>query len=75
MDTTVRNVTLASLRKNVGIVMQDVFVFAANLRDNIAYGVADGSLEDVIRVSKVAQLDEFISAYPTGTTRGWASEA
>ena len=69
----VRNVTLASLRKNVGIVMQDVFVFAATLRDNIAYGVADGSLEDVIRVSKVAQLDEFISGLPNGYD-SWVGE-
>ena len=69
----VRNVTLASLRKNVGIVMQDVFVFAATLRDNIAYGVADGSLEDVIRVSKVAQLDELISGLPNGYD-SWVGE-
>ena len=69
----VRDVTLASLRKNVGIVMQDVFLFAATLRDNIAYGVADASLEDVMRVSRVAQLDEFISGLPKGYD-SWVGE-
>ena len=69
----VRDVTLMSLRKNVGIVMQDVFLFAATLRDNIAYGVADASLEDVMRVSRVAQLDEFISGLPKGYD-SWVGE-
>ena len=62
----VRDVTLASLRKNVGIVMQDVFVFAATIRDNIAYGLEDVDMEEVVRAAKIAQLHEYIEGLPDG---------
>ena len=62
----VRDITLASLRRNVGIVLQDVFVFSASLRDNIAYGASDASMDDVVRAARVAQLDDFIQALPRG---------
>ena len=62
----VRDVTLTSLRKNVGIVLQDVFVFAASLRDNIAYGAQDASPEEVIRAAQIAQLHEFAQSLPKG---------
>ena len=62
----VRDITLASLRRNVGIVLQDVFVFSASLRDNIAYGAADASMDDVVRAARVAQLDDFIQELPRG---------
>ena len=62
----VRDVTLASLRRNVGIVLQDTFAFAAPLRDNIAYGVDAASLDDVVRAAKVAQLHEFIGGLSDG---------
>jgi len=62
----IREFTLESLRRNVGIVAQDVFLFAATLRENIAYGVAEARLEDVIRAAKVAQLHAFISSLPEG---------
>ena len=62
----VRDMTLASLRRNVGIVLQDVFVFSASLRDNIAYGASDASMDDVVRAARVAQLDDFIQALPRG---------
>ena len=62
----IRDVTLASLRKNVGIVLQDVFVFAASIRDNIAYGVDDAPMDEVERVAKVAQLHDFVMAHPRG---------
>ena len=64
--TDVKDVTLASLRKNVGVVLQDVFVFAATIRDNIAYGADNASLEDVIRASKIAQFHEFVESLPNG---------
>ena len=60
----VRDVTLSSLRKNVGIVLQDVFVFAASLKDNIAYGVDDATMAEVERVARVAQLHDFVMAHP-----------
>ena len=62
----VRDVTLASLRRNVGIVLQDIFVFAASLRENIAYGAEDASMDDVVRAARVAQLHDFIQGLPRG---------
>ena len=58
--------TLASLRRNVGIVLQDIFVFAASLRENIAYGAEDASMDDVVRAARVAQLHDFIQGLPGG---------
>lgn len=58
----IRDVTLKSLRQNIGIVQQDVFLFGAGLRENIAYGREDAPLEDVIQAAKIAQLHNFISA-------------
>ena len=58
----IRDVTLKSLRQNMGIVQQDVFLFGAGLRENIAYGREDAPIEDVIRAAKIAQLHDFISA-------------
>ena len=62
----VHDVTLHSLRQNIGIVLQDVFAFSATIRDNIAYGVDGASLEDVVRASKIAQLHEFVADLPEG---------
>ena len=62
----VRDVTLESLRQNVGIVLQDVFVFGATVRDNIAYGVDGTSMEEVVTVSKLAQLHDAVEAMPQG---------
>lgn len=56
----VRNIELNSLRSNVSIVQQDVFIFAMSVRDNIAYGKADACLDQIKAAAKVAQLDEFI---------------
>ena len=58
----IRDVTLKSLRHNIGIVQQDVFLFGAGLRENIAYGREDAPIEDVIQAAKIAQLHNFISA-------------
>ena len=62
----IREFTLQSLRHNVGIVHQDVYLFSANIRDNISYGVSDATEEDVIRAAKVAQLHDQIMALPNG---------
>ena len=62
----VRDVTLSSLRQNVGIAMQDVFVFAASIKENIAYGLDDVDMEEVVRAAKVAQLHDFIQGLPDG---------
>ena len=62
----VRDMTLSSLRRNVGIVLQDVFIFAASLKENIAYGAEDASMEEIVRAAQVAQLDDFIRELPRG---------
>ena len=62
----IRDFTLASLRKNVGIVQQDVYLFSATVRDNIAYGAVDASAEEVTRAAKVAQLHGHIEELPYG---------
>lgn len=58
----IRDTTLRSLRHNIGMVQQDVFLFGAGLRENIAYGREDAPVEDVMRAAKVAQLHDFISS-------------
>ena len=62
----IRDYTLQSLRHNVGIVHQDVYLFSASIRDNIAYGVSSATAEDVERAAKVAQLHDQIMALPGG---------
>ena len=62
----IRDFTLASLRHNVGIVQQDVFLFSDSIRDNIAYGAMDVSFEEIVRAAKVAQLHDHIMSLPNG---------
>jgi ABC-type multidrug transport system fused ATPase/permease subunit len=62
----IRDVTLASLRRCFGIVQQDVFLFSATIRDNIAYGALDASEEEIIRVAKAARIHDFIMSLPEG---------
>ena len=62
----IRDFTLQSLRRNVGIVHQDVYLFSASIRDNIAYGVSGATPADVERAAKVAQLHDQIMALPGG---------
>ena len=69
----VRDVTLASLRYNVGLVQQDVFLFAASIRDNIAYGKLNASLEEVVKAARAAQLHDFIESLPEGYNT-WVGE-
>ena len=60
----VREVTLESLRRNVGIVFQDVFLFMASIRDNIAYGSESASLEQVMAAGRAAQIHDFVMGLP-----------
>ncbi len=62
----IRNFTLQSLRHNVGIVHQDVYLFSASIRANIAYGASGATAEDVERAAKVAQLHDQIMSLPGG---------
>ncbi|GCE23706.1 ABC transporter ATP-binding protein [Dictyobacter kobayashii] len=62
----VRDVTLASLRRNIGLVLQDVFLFNATIRENIAYGVSAATDEQIIEAAKAARIHDFILALPDG---------
>jgi len=62
----IRDVTLASLRRSIGIVQQDVFLFSATIRENIAYGAVDATQEEIERVTKAARIHDFIEAMPGG---------
>ena len=64
--TDIRDVTLASLRRNISIVQQDVFLFTTTIRDNIAYGRHDATMEEVVEAAKIAQLDEHIQGLEKG---------
>ncbi len=65
-DHDLRDMTLASLRRNIGIVQQDVFLFSATIRENIAYGAVEASQEAIERVAKAARIHEFIMSLPDG---------
>jgi ATP-binding cassette subfamily B protein len=62
----VRDVTLHSLRRSVGVISQDTFLFSASVRENIAFGAPDLSDDDVRYVARLAQADEFIERLPDG---------
>ncbi len=61
-----RHATLSSLRDNVSIVLQDVFLFNGTIYDNIAYGIENASEEKVYEAARIACADEFIRAMPDG---------
>jgi len=62
----IRDMTLASLRRQIGIVQQDVFLFAGTIRDNIAYGRLGASEADIMQAAQRARLGEVIAALPQG---------
>jgi ABC-type multidrug transport system fused ATPase/permease subunit len=62
----VRDVRLASLRRAIGIVAQDPFLFSATVRENIAFGAPDASEAEIVRVARLAQAHEFIEELPNG---------
>ena len=62
----VRDVTLESLRRAIGIVQQDVFLFADTIRENIRYGRPDATDEEVVRAAELAQIDGFVRRTPKG---------
>ncbi|MFK4823423.1 ABC transporter ATP-binding protein [Paenochrobactrum sp. BZR 588] len=62
----IRKMTLASLRSQIGIVQQDVFLFGGTIRENIAYGRLDATLEDIREAARRARLDTMIESMPDG---------
>ena len=62
----IRDLTLSSLRNNVGVVQQDVYLFSGSVRDNILYGRPDASEEEVVAAAKAAGAHEFICSLKDG---------
>jgi len=65
-DIDIRNLDLQTLRGNIGIAMQDVFLFSDTIEGNIAYGNPDCTFEQVQAAAKIANADEFIREMPEG---------
>ena len=64
--TDIRTVSLQSLRQNIGIVQQDVYLFSGTIRENISYGKPDATDEEIRRAASLADLEEFIESLPDG---------
>ena len=64
--TDIRDVTRASLRGSYGMVLQDTWLRAGTVRENIAYGKPDASLEEIVAAAKAAHADSFIRRLPEG---------
>lgn len=62
----IRDMKMHSLRGNIGIVQQDVFLFTGTLRENIAYGRLDATNDEIYEAARLAHLDEFIKELPKG---------
>ena len=62
----IRDLTLESLRRNVGIVHQDTFLFSATIRENISYGKPGATLDEIKKAAKIAQLHDFVMSLPEG---------
>lgn len=62
----VRNLKMKSLRSKIGIVQQDVYLFCGTIKENIAYGKPDASMEEIIEAAKKANIHEFIMELPEG---------
>ncbi len=62
----VRNVTQKSLRSYIGIVQQDVYLFNGTIKENIAYGKQDATMEEIVEAARNADLLDFIESLPDG---------
>jgi ABC-type multidrug transport system fused ATPase/permease subunit len=64
--TDIREFKLVSLRKQVGVVLQDVFLFSGTLRENISFGKPDASMQEIVEAAKSARIHEFVESLPCG---------
>jgi len=62
----IKNIALKDLRKNIGIVEQDVFLYGGTVKENIAYGNLDATDEEIINAAKLANIHDFITELPDG---------
>ena len=65
-DIEIKNIKLKSLRKNIGLVQQDVFLFTGTIKENIFYGNPDATDEEIVEAAKMASIHEFIMSLPNG---------
>ena len=65
-DVNIKNIDMNTMRKDIAYAMQDVFLFSDTIQNNIAYGIPNATIEDVIRVAKAADAHDFISKLPDG---------
>ena len=63
-EQDIRSLTLKSLRSQIGVVQQDVYLFSGSIRDNIAYGKPDATEEEIIEAAKCANIHDFIMELP-----------
>ncbi|KHF39151.1 ABC transporter ATP-binding protein [Halalkalibacter okhensis] len=64
--TDIQDITLSSLRNQIGIVQQDVFLFSGSIRENNCYGKLDATDNEIMEAARRAQLDEFVHSQPDG---------
>jgi ATP-binding cassette subfamily B protein len=69
----IRELTIASLRRAIGIVQQDVFLFIGTIRDNIAYARPNASQEEIVEAAKAARIHDFVMSLPRGYDE-WVGE-
>jgi ABC-type multidrug transport system fused ATPase/permease subunit len=64
--TDIRQFKLASLRQQIGVVLQDVFLFSGTIKENIAFGKPDASMDEIVQAAKAARMHDFIESLPSG---------
>jgi len=64
--TEIREFKLASLRRQIGVVLQDVFLFSGTMKENIAFGKPDASMDEIVQAAKSARIHDFIESLPSG---------
>ena len=64
--TNVKDITLHSLRENIGVVAQDVYLFSGTVKENISYGKKNATVEEIIKAAEAAGAHEFIMSLPDG---------
>jgi ABC-type multidrug transport system fused ATPase/permease subunit len=64
--TDIREFKLTSLRRQIGVVLQDVFLFSGTMRENIAFGKPDASMDEIVQAAKSARIHDFIESLPSG---------
>jgi len=64
--TDIHQFKLASLRRQIGVVLQDVFLFSGTIKENIAFGKPDASMDEIVQAAKSARIHDFIESLPDG---------